>query len=402
MRTTGHMIEKRGKWYAVINLYDIDGKRHEKWKSLDLEAKKGSKTEATYRLNQLLAKYNSGELYLHEGMSRADMERERLANLKIGEYLDEWLELHKGNVSANTYDSYRMYIDHHMKPFFDKLGIAVKELTGDEVNEYYAHLRAEGLKGTTCQRHHSLLHIAFKSAMKRRVIPSNPVDQADRPKAVQFIGNYYNSEEIKQLLDCTKEDPLHMVLLITAYYGLRRSEVLGLKWDAIDFTEKTVSIKHKVLQEGKEVTGYDFMKTKSSYRTLPLIPMVEQALIEEHTRQKEMERVFGKSYCKKYLDYICVDALGELLKPNYVTDHFAVILKQNGLRKIRFHDLRHSCASLLLANGVQMKLIQEWLGHSDISTTSNIYTHVDSESKKMSARAIELALAENEPGKEGA
>ena len=157
MRTTGHIVEKRGKWYAVINLYDTDGKRHEKWKSLDLEAKKGSKTEATYRLNQLLAKYNSGELYLHEGMSRADMERERLANLKIGEYLDEWLELHKGNVSANTYDSYRMYIDHHMKPFFDKLGIAVKELTGDEVNEYYAHLREKGLKGTTCQRHHSLL-----------------------------------------------------------------------------------------------------------------------------------------------------------------------------------------------------------------------------------------------------
>jgi integrase len=120
--------------------------------------------------------------------------------------------------------------------------------------------------------------------------------------------------------------------------------------------------------------------------------MVEQALIEEHTRQKEMKRVFGKSYSKKYLEYICVDALGELLKPNYVTDHFAVILKQSGLRKIRFHDLRHSCASLLLANGVQMKLIQEWLGHSDISTTSNIYTHVDSESKKLSADAIAKAL----------
>lgn len=109
-----------------------------------------------------------------------------------------------------------------------------------------------------------------------------------------------------------------------------------------------------------------------------------------------MKQVFGKSYNKKYEEYICVDALGELIKPNYVTDHFQVVLKNNGLRKIRFHDLRHSCASLMLANGVQMKLIQEWLGHSDIGTTSNVYSHVDSESKKLSAAAIEKALDMND------
>ncbi|MBR6100986.1 MAG: site-specific integrase [Ruminococcus sp.] len=204
---------------------------------------------------------------------------------------------------------------------------------------------------------------------------------------------------MKALFDCTKNDPLHIVILIAAYYGLRRSEVVGLKWSAIDFSGRTVNIKHKVLQDGSDLKGFDVMKTKSSYRTLPLIPIVEQELIAERERQAEMKRVFGMSYNRNYEEYICVDAVGELIKPNYVTDHFKVILKQNGLRKIRFHDLRHSCASLLLANGVQMKLIQEWLGHSDISTTSNVYSHVDSESKKMSAKAIELALAENEPRK---
>ena len=295
-----------------------------------------------------------------------------------------------------------MYINVHMIPFFKPMKLKVRELTGDEINEYYAHLRAKGLKGTTCQRHHALLHLAFKSAMKRRIIPSNPVDQADRPKAQQFIGNFYNADEIKALLDCTRNDPLHIVILIAAYYGLRRSEVVGLKWSAIDFSGRTVSIKHKVLQDGSDLKGFDVMKTKSSYRTLPLIPIVEQELIAERERQAEMKRVFGMSYNRNYEEYICVDAVGELIKPNYVTDHFKVILKQNGLRKIRFHDLRHSCASLLLANGVQMKLIQEWLGHSDISTTSNVYSHVDSESKKMSAKAIEQTLAEYEPGKEGA
>ena len=98
-------------------------------------------------------------------------------------------------------------------------------------------------------------------------------------------------------------------------------------------------------------------------------------------------------YCKKLTDYICVDAIGEIIKPNYVTDHFKVVLKEEGLKPVRFHDLRHSCASLLLANGVPMKMIQDWLGHSDIGTTANIYSHIDSESKKASAMAIGSALS---------
>lgn len=134
------------------------------------------------------------------------------------------------------------------------------------------------------------------------------------------------------------------------------------------------------------------MKTKSSYRTLPLIPIVEQALLAECEKQAEMKKDFGRGYCKKYEGYICLDAVGELIRPNYVSDHFPIILRKNGLRKIRFHALRHSCASLLLANGVQMKLIQEY-GHSDIGTTSNVYSHVDSESKKLSAEAIAKALS---------
>ncbi|SDA31465.1 Phage integrase family protein [Ruminococcus sp. YE71] len=261
-RTTGHLAEKKGKWYAVINLYDTDGKRKEKWQSLDLEAKKGTKTEANHRLNQLLEKYNTGDLYLQDTMTRAERERNRIGDMLVEDYLAEWLASYKPNVTKATFQSYQMYVNIHMIPFFKPMKIKVKEITGDEINEYYSHLRAKGLKGTTCQRHHALLHLAFKSAMKRRIIPSNPVDQADRPKAQQFIGNYYNADEIKTLLDCTKDDPLHIVIMIAAYYGLRRSEVIGLKWTAIDFGGKTISIKHKVLQDSDGLTGYDVMKKK--------------------------------------------------------------------------------------------------------------------------------------------
>ena len=366
---TGHLSERRGKWYAVINLYDSEGKRHEKWRSLDLAAKKGSKTEATHRMNQILEQYNSESQYLFDNMTRAEQERIRISEMLLEEYLPLWLENHKPNISDSTYNGYRMMMESRMIPFFKPLHIRVKDVTGDEINDYYIHIRNNGLKGTTAQRHHAMLHLAFKSAVKRRIIPSNPVEQADRPKSTQFIGSYYNADEIKQLLDGTADDPLHMVILLAAYYGLRRSEAVGLKWSAIDFTANTISIKHKVLQSGSEVKGYDVMKTKSSYRTLPLIPSVVEELQREKARQAEMQRVMGRGYNHQYDEYICVDALGNLIKPNYVTQHFPVVLKQLGMRKIRYHDLRHSCASLQLANGVPMRMIQEWLGHSDMATT---------------------------------
>ena len=115
-------------------------------------------------------------------------------------------------------------------------------------------------------------------------------------------------------------------------------------------------------------------------------------LLKHREKQEQMKKVMRSAYSKEYTDYVCVDALGELIEPNYVTDHFKVVLKEKGLKPVRFHDLRHSCASLLLANGVPMKMIQDWLGHSDMGTTANIYSHIDSESKKASAIAIGSAL----------
>ena len=133
----------------------------------------------------------------------------------------------------------------------------------------------------------------------------------------------------------------------------------------------------------------------AGYRTLPLVPPFEELLHRLKQEQLVNQKVCGNAYCQKYLDYIYVNAIGELVKPNFITQHFEIVLKNNGLKKIRFHDLRHSCASLLYANGVSLKEIQEWLGHSDIGTTSNIYTHLDYSSKVSSANAILAFYPEN-------
>ncbi|MBR5273234.1 MAG: site-specific integrase [Clostridia bacterium] len=390
---TGHLTERNNKWYAVINLYDENRKRKPKWQNLHIEANRGTRREAEQRLHQILGQYNTDDLYLYDTMSHSARERSRIAHMQVIDYLPEWLESHKINISQVTYDGYKTMINSRMIPFFGKFGdLKVKDITGDEINDYYLSLHNAGLKGRTAQRHHAMLHLAFKAAVKRRIIASNPVEQADRPKAQPYIGKYYNANELRELLEKTKDDPIHLVILLAAYYGLRRSEVIGLKWSAIDFENKTISINHKVLEGKRGIEGMDVMKTKSSYRTLPLIPQVEEALLAEREKQEEMKRVMRRGYSKKYTDYVCVDAVGEIIRPDYVSDHFKIILKDNGLKQIRFHDLRHSCASLLLSSGVPMKMIQDWLGHSDMGTTANIYSHIDSESKKASALAIGTAL----------
>ena len=162
------------------------------------------------------------------------------------------------------------------------------------------------------------------------------------------------------------------MIALTAHYGLRRSEVLGLKWSAIGFDGNMIRVRHKVLSGPNGPMGEDVMKTASSHRVLGLSPAIKAMLLAEREKQQERCKKLGRAYQLEYEDYVCVNALGELFTPDYVSNRFATILRQNGLKHIRFHDLRHSCASLLVAQGVQLKLIQQWLGHSNISTTVNV------------------------------
>ena len=165
----------------------------------------------------------------------------------------------------------------------------------------------------------------------------------------------------------------------------------------IDFQNNTITIRHTVTScnlDGKHIQiAQDTTKTKSSMRTLPLVPAFKEKLLKLKEQQEEYKRVCGRCYNKKYLEYICVDEMGTLISPHYLTSSFPKLLEKNNLRHIRFHDLRHSCASLLLANGVPMKQIQEWLGHSDFSTTANVYAHLDYNSKLSSADAMVNGLS---------
>lgn len=239
-------------------------------------------------------------------------------------------------------------------------------------------------------------HKALKYAVKMDLIPFNPADKVERPKKQRYIADYYRQEELERLLEASKDHPYSLLIQTAAFYGLRRGEVVGLKWDAIDFERDTITIKHIVTNakiDGKcEIVCADRAKTKSSLRSLPLVSNIREKLLALREQQKENRRVCGNCYSKKYDGYVFVDAMGNIFNPRSVTANFSKLLEQNGLRHIRFHDLRHSCASLLLANDVPLKQIQEWLGHSDIGTTANIYSHLDYKSKITSANVMDNIL----------
>lgn len=176
---------------------------------------------------------------------------------------------------------------------------------------------------------------------------------------------------------------------MAAFYGLRRSGIMGLRWSAIDFEGNTLTVDHTVVQYRSD--GKNRMKNKSSCRTMPPVPQYRELLLRMQERKAACKEFCGNCYTES--EYIYVNELGIPYKPNFVSDHFKRVLKQHGLRPIRFHDFRYTCASLLLKNGVAVKDIQDWLGLSSYATTANIYAHLDTDSKKQPATKMNQTVS---------
>ena len=372
----GHLHEKNGYYYIILNLTDSAGKRKPKWISTGLTIKGNKK-----RAEQMLME-----------------ERRKYANAKTGDdvlfadFMEQWLEIVKSTVSIPTYSSYVNAVKSIIAPYFRKKKILLRDLQAHDIQMFYQE-QLQRVKASSVIHYHANIHKALKYAVNNDMIPSNPADQVERPKQDKFYGNFYDRDELNKLFEAVAGTKLELPVLLGAFYGLRRSEIVGLKWSAIDFEQNTITISHTVTScnlDGKcVIVAKDTTKTKSSRRTLPLVPYFHEKLLAVKAQQERNQKLCGRSYNREFLEYICVDDIGDRFKPNYITSQFPKLLERNGFRKIRFHDLRHSCASLLLASGVPMKHIQEWLGHSDFSTTANIYAHLDYSSKLTSASAME-------------
>ena len=315
------------------------------------------------------------------------------------DFLKDWLHMMEANVRRTTFAGYSKTIMKDIIPYFEEHhpGLRLVDVTAMNIQAYYTYEKLErGLSTNTIRRRHANIRKALQYAFINDLIPANPATKVQLPSPQPYQAHYYNAKQLEAMFTIFKGDPAEFGVITAAFYGLRRGEIVGLKWDAIDFDDKTITIRHTVTDvyiDGKlETMRTDTTKTKSSYRTLPLVPTFEELLLKMKSEQARNRKLCGSCYCTDYLDYIYVNEMGELMRPDFLSRHVPEMLVKHNMPRIRFHDLRHSCASLLYANGIPMKDIQAWLGHSTIATTANIYTHLQEDSKINSANAISSIL----------
>lgn len=385
---------KKGRLYAVMQVKK-DGTTKPVWRALGL-SEGANKTKVNKAFREVVAQYEQEFWEEQERGGRPP------ADIPVYDYLVSYLKRVEPELQKNTIVSYRSMTNGKIRRYFQRRPqLTVGNLKPQDIQDFYQSLFADGVVANTVIHYHALLRRAFQQAFKEERIDANPFDRVGRPKKNKFHGENYTQEELLTLLHLARGDVIYPAILLAGAMGLRRSEALGVRWSRIDWEKRTVLLDTKIVEYRengkKKVEPVEEMKNKSSRRTLPLPDPVVVMLQVQKEHREVYRKMFQGSYSTQYLDYVCVNQLGELLRPSYVTDHFRELLEKYGLRHIRFHDLRHTFASLLINQDVPLINVSNFLGHSDLSTTANIYAHLDKASKQASAAVIsDILQGENQ------
>ncbi len=286
----------------------------------------------------------------------------------VGQFIDAWMQgVKRISVRPTTYDTYG-FVLRHAAPIRD---IPVSKLTAQQVQRLLSDLRETGL-GRTIEVLHAVLHQAFAQAVRWDLIPRNIIDAVTVPKAPRDEISPLTEDEAQKFLDAAEDDRLHALYVLAITCGLRFGEVLGLRWSNLDMKAKVISLTHQL---GRKDGEFLPLKTAKSRRTIRLSAMAVQALKKHRQRQAE-ERMKVADIWHDLDLVFCTEVGTPLSQSNVRNRSFFPILEKAGLRRIRFHDLRHTCATLLLSQGVHPRIVQEQLGHSRSGTTLDIYSHV--------------------------
>lgn len=364
---TGSLQIKNDTFYAVLNFRDQNGKRVQKWFNLHLPVR-GNRRNAEAALKDLLVTY--------EGYAEVEP-----MHMLLSQHVGRWLAANRPNIAVTTYDQYYNILHRHIAPYFDARRITVSKLTAGDLEDYYAYKIQSGLSPNSVIKHHAMIRTALQWAIKHRYIRENVADLAEKPRHMRYRGaEPYSIQEVANLLQLTAAEPIAVPIFLAAFYGLRRSELLGLRWSAIDFEHGSISISTTVVREKrgdeiKTIVREYTTKTDYSMRTLPLCEYTFWYFQNLRRQQEYYQELCGSDYNPNFTDFVCVDKVGDLLQPDYISHNFQKILRKYGLRPIRFHDLRHSCATIMLYLGYTMKDIQTWLGHSNYYFTADTYIH---------------------------
>lgn len=348
----------------VFEYQDATGKRRQRSESTGLP-EKGNKRRAQQMLDKRL-----------EELSQQRTAALEAKNVLFLPFMGSWLDdvmAHK--IRPNTLSQYKMILNGYLAKYEPFHGVKLQDVTPALIQSFYNSELNAGLSPNTVRKHHANIHKCLDYAVRLGFISSNPSVQTELPPKQKYTGaKAFTPEQTKDLLHMFRGDLLEVPVYLTATYGLRRSEVCGLRWEAVDFDAGTIHVKHTAVVDNGSIIYANNTKTATSNRLLPLTPNMKVYLLEIKKRQEEDKKLLGSYYTDS--GYVCVQKDGRPINPDFVTHHFQRMLKNSKLPVIRFHDLRHSAVYALRKGGCDAKDIQAWLGHSDITTTLNVYGHV--------------------------
>ncbi|MCL2194622.1 MAG: site-specific integrase [Oscillospiraceae bacterium] len=388
---SGHLVvrslKKGDSYYMMLECYE-NGKRKQKMESTGLPAK-GNAREARALLSARVREFD------------LEIERQQTAlpesDMRFSDWVRRWLEQTQRRLDPVTWQGYDITAKNHVLPYFDQAATTLAELNRPLLQDYIDHKHTSGRKDgkgglapKTIRHIKNVLQLALKAAVQANLIQANYCEGLLLPRAVRHEYQFYNQEELNHMFDVLRNEPLYALFRVTVVYGLRLSELSGLQWDSVDFKNDLLTVKHSRVQM-RTVVEKDTTKTKSSYRSFPLLPDIRELLLQAKAAEEENRQLFGGEYIET--PYIFKWASGKPYDPSYVSRNFAKVTKKHGLSHIRFHDLRHSSACLLLAMGMTPKDVQEWLGHANISITMDVYGHLDFSRKKHIADNVAQSLA---------
>jgi len=361
---SGSLQVKGNMYYAVLSIQDDKGKNKTKWVSLKVPAAKGNKRKAEAELKRVINEYDA-----RGGVNYAD--------ILFCEYLRNWLEEHRPNITQITYEGYKIYLEKHLYPYYSELGVKLFDLKPLHIQKYnmlkMGKEGGKGLSANSLKKHHSVVRKCLQHALQMNLILYNPADRVTLPRIERYQGQAYTVEQAKHLLDYSKGHTLEVPIFLALQFALRRSEALGLKWDAVDFDNDVIHVRHTVTSMSSRIER-DGTKNKSSMRTLPMLGESKKILQKLKARQMEEKRLCGVDYTDN--GYVCCWPDGKPYDTSLISRSFTRLTKRLGLPGIRYHDLRHSAASILIALGCNVKEVSSFLGHNQVSTTLNVYAHL--------------------------
>ena len=379
---TGFVFDQNGYWYIILK-YQINGEWKQKWIPTGLKIR-GNKKNAQSMIPAKMREF----AYLESGIK--DEERYFIP------FLDNWCKTHGDEIQRNSYESIITNINAHIKPYFEKYHYRLEDITPLMISNFYEYLSKkgnhktkEGLGSASMKKISSILKQCFNKAIALGFIKDNPTQNVDIPKKrtkPTSERKYLNLEEANRLISAFDGHQLKPLIVLTLFYALRRSEDIGLKWDNVDFENSTFEIKSTIVRH-RTLIEKDTTKTEESNAVFYMLPQIRKMLLDLKAEQEKNRAFYGKAYEDN--GYVFVWADGRFFKPDYVSNEFKKVLKKAGLPPMRFHDLRHSTASILFDLGWDIEKIKAWLRHTNIKTTSDIYTHISKERKKLMAQELD-------------